>query len=48
MNLVWYNQAKVYFHKCPTAGKFCGEFLFILRELGMIPKYKPTQSDNKP
>jgi hypothetical protein len=39
MNLVWFNRAKLYFNKCPTAGKFCGEFVFILRELRLVTPY---------
>ena len=43
MNGIWYNQATLYFNFCRNSGTFCKEFVFIKKELGKIPPYKPIQ-----
>jgi len=40
--LIWMAQSFVYFHKCPSAGKFCKEYNFIRREIGLLNKYIDT------
>lgn len=46
-NRIWYNRALVYFHKCESSGKFCGEFNFIRRELGIIKPYIPKDKETE-
>lgn len=46
-NTKWYNQAWYYFHNCDSAGKFCGEFNFIRKELGIIKPYEHKNKDEE-
>lgn len=46
-NKIWYNRALVYFHRSESAGRFCMEFNFIRKELGIIKPYKPKNKDEE-
>jgi len=37
--LIWMTRSFIYFHKCPSAGKFCKEYNFIRTEIGLLKKY---------
>lgn len=45
VNLIWYNQAYVYFNLCESAGKFCKEFNYIRKKLGLLKPYVPKNTD---
>ena len=46
-NTVWFNRAFVYYYKSKKPDVFRGEFLFIMKELGVIPRYNYTSKDKE-
>lgn len=45
--LVWMAQSFVYFHLCPSAGKFCKEYNFIRKEIDLLEPDKHILEDDK-